>query len=341
MKKFFLFLLLAAVLLSLCACQKNETETPAPAPAPAEPTAAPAPTPTVRPAFVPEGDAVMGGGFHRAADGTLYSSLLPLDGAVHVPEELLGGQFSYISAVLADGETLYFTAKPNPMSDDPTALYALDMNSGETRLLAEDGARSTRIALVDGVLLYNSADGLRAMDPSTGEQTAFLEGEVSLLDAFGGWIFYIRSGEDALCRNDASLTQETALCPLSGNCSLSADADSLALLCAKEDDSGMVLRICDWYGETMSETELGSEGPLLHAWGEELFLLYPSAGELVVYDRGSGSELRRVPFAGELGQVNVYDISDQGIFYQGVNSENVYECWRMDPDGENAGPVAE
>lgn len=339
MKKFCFFLLLAAVLLSLCACQKNETK--APAPAPAEPTAEPAPAPTARPPFVPEGNAMLGDSFHRAADGTLYSSILPLDGSVYVPEELLGGQFSYIAAVLTDGETLYFTAKPNPMSDEPTALYALDMNSGETRLLAEDGARSTRIALVDSVLLYNSADGLRAIDPATGEQTAFLEGKVSILDAFGGWIFYLRDGEDTLLRNCADLSAETTLCPLPVNSRLSAAAGSLAIVCPKADGSAMVLRICDWYGETLSETELGSEGPLLYNGGEELFLLYPFAGEIVVHDRLSGSELRRVPFAGELSQVNVYDISDHGIFYQGLDSNGDYVCWRMDPDGENAGPVAE
>lgn len=337
MKKFCIFLLLAAVLVSLCACQKPETD---PVPT-VEPTAEPTPEPTPRPPFVPEGEAVLGGSFLRAADGTLYSTVLPLDGAVYVPMELLGGQYSYISTVLVEGETMYFAAKDNPMSDEPTALYALDMSSGETRLLAEDGARSTRIALADGVLLYNSAEGLRALDPAAGEERAFLEGEISILDAFGGWIFYTRSGEDTLFRNDASLSQETPLCPLSGNSSLSADADSLALLCAKEDGSAFVLRICDWYGETLAETELGSESPILFACGQEIFLLYSSAGEMAVYDRLDGRELRRIPFAGELSHVNVYDVSDQGIFYQGVNSEDTYECWRMDLDGENAGPVEE
>lgn len=337
MKRFFSFLLLAALLLSLCACGKAPAEEAAsPSPLPTlEPTPEPTPTPTPRPPFVPEGEAVLGRSFQRLDDGTLYCASVPLKDYIYVPQ-WLNEEFPYIDTLLVDGQTLYFIVKTSHISYDPASLYAADLTTGEIRLLAEDGAPSCRMALADGALIYNREDGLRAIDPASGEETAFLAGSYTLMDACGGWIFYCSAENGMLCRNNASLSAEESLFAAGSNCGLSVNMENLALLVPGENLSGYTLYLLDWYGQTKAEAAFASTALDMFAQDGEIYLLDVNTKELKVWSMEDLSLLRSIEVDPALADFYILHIDRDGILHQRRLPDEPYTYWRMDPDGGNA-----
>lgn len=335
MKKLFALLLLSALLLSLCACGEPPAEvTPSPLPT-LEPTPEPTPTPTPRPPFVPEGEATMGKSFQRLDDGTLYCANIPLKDYIYVPQ-WLEEDYPYIDTLLVNGETLYFVVKTSYVSYDPASIYAADLTTGETRLLAEDGAINCRLAMVDGVLIYNREDGLRAIDPLSGEQTAFLSGSYTIMDACGGWLFYCSDENGMLCRNSAALSAEEALFAAAANCALSVSTEALALLVPGENLSGYTLYLLDWYGQIQTEAAFASTTLDMFAQSDEIYLLDVNTKELTVWSMEDLSQLRSIEVDPELEDFYILYIDRDGILHQRRRADEPYTYWRMDPDGGNA-----
>lgn len=335
MKKWLAFVLLAALLLSLCACAKAPAEaTPSPLPTLA-PTPEPSPTPTPRPPFVPEGEAAMGRSFQRLDDGTLYCANVPLKDFLYVPQ-WLDEEFPYIDSLLTDGETLYFIARSGYISYDLASLYAADLATGETRLLADDGAINCRMALADGALIYNREDGLRSIDPASGDEIAFLPGSCSLMEACGGWIFYRRGDSGMLCRNNADLSAEESLCAANSGCVLSATRETLALLVPGENRSSYTLYLLDWYGQPRAETVFDSSALDMFAQNGEIYLLDVNSKELTVWSMEDLSLLRSIEVDPALADFYILHIDRDGILHQRRLPDEPYTYWRMDPDGGNA-----
>ncbi len=336
MKKLFAFLLLTAALISLFGCSSAPAE-PSTEPLPTlAPTEAPSPTPTERPAFEPQGEAQLAGTFQRLDDGTLYCAEAPLEDFIYLPQWLHSeenGSLSYVSSLLADGDKLYFTTKESFLSDDATRIGVADAASGEYRLLAADGSMGSRLALADGQLVYNREDGLRAIDPETGEESAFLEGRYVLHAAYGGWLFYTRD-DGVLCRDTAQLDSQEELFSDGIVKYLRADAERLILMTLS--DGGCCLYLLDWYGDIQTQTDFSTDSIEMFVQDSEIYLMDSQAMTLEVLSADDLSPLRSIPIDPELVYFSILHIDRDGILHQRRLDGEAATFWRMDPSGDNA-----
>lgn len=336
MKRVFALVLLAAALLSLPACGKAPAE-PSAEPLPTlAPAATPEPTASPKPALEFQSESRMADDFQRMDDGTLYCAEAALKDFIYLPQWLHGenGESpSYVAALLADGDTLYFTAKESFLSDGATSIGAADRRSGEYRLLAEDGSMGSRLALADGWLVYNRDDGLRAIDPESGEEKAFLPGHYVLQAAYGGWLFYTRE-DGVLCRDTAALDSQEELFDDSTVKYLSANEQSLALMTFT--DNGSSLYLLDWYGGILAQKDFSSPNLEMFVHENEIYRMDSDAMRLEVLSRTDLSLLRSIPLDPELVDFSILHIDRDGILHQRRRDGEFATFWRMDPSGENA-----
>ncbi len=336
MKKFLSFVFLTAALVGLFGCSRAPAE-PSAAPLPTlSPAPEPSPTASLRPAFESQGEARLAGSFQRLDDGTLYCAEAPLEDFIYLPHWLHGENgesLSYVAALLVDGDKLYFTTKDSFLSDGATSIGVADSDSGSYRLLATDGAMGSRLALADGQLIYNQTEGLRAIDPESGKETAFLKGRYVLQDACGGWLFYTRE-DGVLCRDTAGLDSQEELFESSTVKYLSVDEQALALMTFTE--TGSSLYLLDWYGEPLARQDFATGNMDMFVQDGEIYLLNGDTMQLEVLSMTDLSLRRSIPIDGELVYFSILHIDRDGILHQRRLENEPATFWRMDPNGDNA-----
>ncbi len=337
MKKLVSLLLALVLLLLLAACASKSAE-PSSEPLPTvAPTAAPTPSPTPLPPFVPEGEAQMAELFSRLDDGTLYCADTPLEDYIYLPEWLSpapeDGSMPYIPGLLVAEGRLYFISKTNFLDRAPSSICSADGESGEYCVLAVDGSMGTRLAMVDGQLLYTRDDGLRAIDPANGAQSAFLEGRYVLHAAYGGWVFYSRE-DGTLCRNNAALSAEAELLTGETVKYVCADASTVAVMTIDGDSSS--LRLLDWHGQEKNTMDFAGSNIEMFVHDGEIYLHNGDAMTLEVRSLSDLSHLRSIAIDSELVYFSILHIDRDGVLFQCRREQDLMSYWRMDPNGENA-----
>lgn len=341
MKKYISLFLVGLMFFSLCACKKAPAQS-SPTPVPtAVPTETPEPTHTVSNVLPPEAEtaSVMAATMQKDETGDIWTSLAPLDGFLYV-YDLLPEDAGYVySFFLADGQ-LYAALKDDARAMDSARIYAIDIESGDARLLAENGSGACVFCLVgENTILYQcESGGLWAIDIAAGEAAEALPDAVSLLAAQNGWFYYTKA-DNGLYRNDSTLLSEEKLLDDCPSFWFATGKDGMCSL-AYADETTALLEFRDLSGALRSRQPLTDIPSGLYTDGTLVYVPQPAAGFIAVYDIATGESHSTIPLPEEYDNIQLL-YADSGLVCFQATKDGSFPVLRMTADGSGSEILAE
>jgi hypothetical protein len=262
--------------------------------------------------------------------GSVYTTVTRGEGLVYLPDLLPEDMTVYVYNLLVTQDTIYFAAKDEYFSLEPSSLYALDRQDGTITLLAQDASAGCNFCLVGERLFYESYDqDIRAISLTGGQTELVLPDALKLLDADSDYFYYVKA-DGGIYRNDSTGTTEGQVLDSYRSYWFFAQADALCDLTYQENNTLAVLEFRAGDGTLRTQKVLNEASDGLYAQGNTLYVSQPQSHSIWVFDMSTGEQTGSIPLPEDINYCFIQAVADDALYFQTVT-----ELWVISLNGDS------